>query len=735
MSETVHGFTAETVHDSHSKGLPDAIPLGTIVRRIEGHERLSLTSDDPKIVPHLDSVWLDAFVRERLEIKPEDPVKDKQDKADAKAASGDSAVPFSMLQRHAVLFGGSGSGKTRLALHLISEQLQRGCSVVAMDPKPDTIEHLLACAQAAGITARQITLLAPQESERGVPGWNPLDYVYAQLPIAQIVGDFVSILEQSATSWGPRLREVLVNGLTIIASQRLTLFELVRFLQREDYRLGLLREVEEAGYKGYSSFDALTVREAVEYFTHEVAGWTKSERASAIAPVLNKVRELLRVPFLRAMLGTRQSELDFSRLWQQQELVFVHLDRTALGDEGLKLLGGLLVWQLYRTAMRVEGKTPVLLSLDELGVGEQFIGKAATEILAIARSRNLRVLVACQHLEQLTDELRSSLLTNTAFRAFFRLGVADARVIASSLAAGTGETLARIDLEPGKGDLIVEIPHPVVDGHGQPLRLSEDAWIAFQKYLSENYQHGAVVALNTLAALSGVRRLYVLPPGGAPPVEMGKYLKSLDPYPALNAWDSGKGNVAIGFVVRGPAPLTMGIRFPRFKLTVTSKRTETERQQQWIRLLLDLPVQHAVAWTGDASPPIVKVLPVPDANQNPAALAGFTSAILSRFAGQKDLDATEEYRRGEVVRVALGKPPVPHTESRPAKASPEAEEAESAVGAKTRKPLPHSQLVEGVGVEEAGAAVVVGDALPEPKEKADTTGTLPLEFADDGSIV
>ena len=264
--------------------------------------------------------------------------------------------------------------------------------------------------------------------------------------------DVVSVLEKSSTSWGPRLGDLLTNALIIVASHHLSLFELARLLQHDDYRAGLLRLPLPQDKTEQERADNVAYEEARDYFLSEFAAWSKSERAAAVAPVLNKFRELLRTPFLRSLLCARRTTLSLSRLWQKPGLVLVHLDAAALGDEGVRLLGGLLAHQLLRTAMRANGPVPVVLALDEMGVSEQFVGSAAASILAIARSHGLRLLVACQHLAQLSEGLRAALLANAAVQVFFRLGATDARLVASSLSAGTGERVSRIAVDMAKRD-------------------------------------------------------------------------------------------------------------------------------------------------------------------------------------------------------------------------------------------------------------------------------------------
>jgi hypothetical protein len=634
--------------------------VGRVLRTQENDAPLELVTDEPLFRPYLKTSWLHGFVEERLGISPKQ--KSENSSPSEFLVGANFALPDDSLARHVALFGSSGSGKSRLAFHLLQEQLKVGYSAVALDPKPDTIEHLLALAKAAGLRPEQITLLVPTDAENAV-GWNPLDYVVSGLPVAQVVGAFVSILEQGATSWGPRLREVLVNALTVISAKRLSLFEVVQFLRREDYRVGLLNEITCAGYGSYSFEDALTVREATEYFLRDFAGWSKSERVSATGPVLNKLSELLRVPFLRAMLCAKESVLDLAAIWQEPRFIIVHLDRTVLGDEGVRLLGGLICWQLYQTAMRVEGPVPVILSLDEMGVGVQFIGKAVCEILAIARSRKLRLLLACQFLDQLGEELRTALLSTTGIRVFFRLGYPDAKLVAASLGAGTGESIQKVSLEVGKGDTIAQIPHRILDAWGRQVALTPVAWEALREFTHHSTLADADISgLNSLALLSGANRLYVFPYGKSnspkQAVELGKYITGLSPYKTPLPWEE-ETNEPIGYWIKGPSPLFLMIRLPRPRFQVVAKQTESERSQKWLRMLMDLPVQQAVVQMAGVSCTI-KVLNVPDVNKK--QVPQYVEQI--RKVGQgSDLkkvrhlrEETENWRRGEIERVASGIP-------------------------------------------------------------------------------
>lgn len=616
----------------------DAISIGRYVASPDADGGgLRFLCDAPELERHADKAWFRAWAAERLDV----PLSAMEGTG---TPTGKATVGADLLARHACVCGATGSGKTRLALHLLSEQIRAGCSVVMLDPKIETIRHLLTLAHAAGMAPEQVTVLSPLLSGAGAPGWNPLDAKASGIPPAQAATDVVSVLARSASSWGPRMGDLLANALVVIASHGLSLFELARLLQRDDYRDGLLRlPLPDNGDAG--AFDSVAYDEARDYFLSEFAAWSKSERAAAAAPVLNKFRELLRTPFLRALLCAKRNTLHLGALWHRPGLVLVHLDSAALGDEGVRMLGGLLANQLLRTAMRSDGPVPVVLALDEMGVSEEFVGGAAAKILAIARSRGLRLLVACQHLAQLSDGLRAALLANTAVQAFFRLGYADARIVAASLVAGTGERVSRAAADVAKRDAEgipeswAEVAHTVRDGRGEPVTLSPAAAQAFWHLAHKADGAQQAEGLKRLARVSGIDRLYVHAADTKGPVEIGRYVKGLLPD---------------DYRLSGAGPVRLTVSFPRPRLSVLSRETETERGQRWLKALSELPVRRAVLRLAAGPAGTVQVAEVAD----PVPPAGFERFLSSAVAGggqsAREVEEAQVWRKEQVERIAGG---------------------------------------------------------------------------------
>ncbi len=141
---------------------------------------------DAALLPHIHQPWFRAYANHYMGLSALE--RGRRDHPQA-------IVPEAALARHCLCVGATGSGKSRMARHLLTEQLKRGCSAVVFDPKPDQVAHILACASDLGLAAEQVTLLSPRLGSP--PGWNPLAF---GLPIAQAAGDFVALLQRSTTS-------------------------------------------------------------------------------------------------------------------------------------------------------------------------------------------------------------------------------------------------------------------------------------------------------------------------------------------------------------------------------------------------------------------------------------------------------------------------------------------------------------------------------------------------------
>jgi len=630
------GNAEVTVSESNGRGNAE-IPVGSVLPSpAEG--QLAIWTDDADLRPHADRAWLRAYANASLGADVPAPK--------VKNVGKEASVPDEALRRHSCVFGSAGSGKSRLTLHLIAEQMKQGCSVLALDPKSKTIEYLIACAREAGVPQERTVVLDPAAHDVGPPGWNPLQI---DIPAAQAAVALVSILKQSNDSWGPRLGDILTSALILLSAHGLTLYELPRFLTRADYRDGLLRLPRPS--RGCLAGGQAAFTEAWEFFAREFSVWAPGDRTAAISPVLTRTRTLLGSDFFQALLCARRNTLDLASLWQKQGAVFVHLDDGTLGDDGAQLLGGLLAHHLYLTAMRAPGPVPVILALDELGKQEKFVGAALLKIAMVARQQNLRLLVATQHLGSLSPELRDALLTSSQFQAFFQLGHDDAALVARRLVPDAAEPLRRVTARVASRDHASgqaarsSWRHEILGSRGQSLRLDATTWLEFRReqMLAAPGEEYSLRRLQELAEVSGVPRLYVRAADTGDFVALAKYLAGL---PETEYW------------FEGPAPLELVVSFPTPQFVHPQKRSHSDLVARWTGVLDKLPERHAAlsVWHGD--PDLVRIADVSVPEGSSSDEEWSRSVRYANSQTWNEIEGTRTWRAEEIERIASGAAPL-----------------------------------------------------------------------------
>lgn len=324
--------------------------------------------------------------------------------------------------RHLHVLGPTGVGKSTLLAQLILSDIAAGRGVVAIDPKGDLVSELLA--RLPERAAERVVVLDP--SDDSPVGFNPLAGDGGVIGIDGVLHVLHSIW---SGSWGPRLADVLHAGLLTLALDHPpghSLPELPLLLTDPGFRRPLVRRAVVSDPLGLGTF----------WPWFEALG--DDARAQVLAPVMNKLRAFLLRPELRAVLGQAEPrfQLDsvFSPVAAQRRCLLVRLPKGTLGAEGAQLLGSLLVAQLWRQALRrsavpVRQRLPVFWYLDEF----QDVLRLELDLadaLVQARSTGTGLVLAHQHLGQLSTEVRSAVLANAASRIAFRLDQDDAAIIA-----------------------------------------------------------------------------------------------------------------------------------------------------------------------------------------------------------------------------------------------------------------------------------------------------------------
>src|SRR5579859_4283809 len=184
-----------------------------------------------------------------------------------------SIVPAAR-RRHLAVFGGSGSGKSTLLRNMLAGDIAAGHGVTVVDPHGQLVEDVL---------ENHI----PRHRTNDVIYFNPKDQNHAfalnmldcprpdqrGLVVSNVIGIFKKLW---AESWGPRMEDILRNGLYALIEQPrpVSIVALPKLLVDQGYRTHVL---------GHTRNPAV-----LDFFYNTYDQWQNSFREEAISPVLNK---------------------------------------------------------------------------------------------------------------------------------------------------------------------------------------------------------------------------------------------------------------------------------------------------------------------------------------------------------------------------------------------------------------------------------------------------------------
>lgn len=353
-------------------------------------------------------------------IAPPKGLKDSGRAFAISSASGESVrlgISAHDSLQHTVLLGPTGAGKSNAMLSLIMADIEAGRGLLVIDPKRDlTIDVLARIPEAR---RRDVVVIDP--ADVSPVGLNPLA---AQRQDPSLVADGILAVfkELWADSWGPRTQDILTAALmTLAQAPNSTLVWLPTLLTDARFRHKLTKKISDPV--------------GLEPFWNAFEAMSPAQRDQAIAPVLNKLRQFLLRPALRAVLGQTEPHFDLSELFTERKIVLVSLNKGLIGSEGARLLGSLVVAQLWplilsRASLPPERRHIVSVFIDEV---QDYLTLPTDLADALSQSRGLGVgfTIAHQYRNQLPPALRSGVDANARNKIVFGLNASDAHDVAA----------------------------------------------------------------------------------------------------------------------------------------------------------------------------------------------------------------------------------------------------------------------------------------------------------------
>ena len=327
-------------------------------------------------------------------------------------------LPITDAVYHTHLLGPTGVGKSTVLLSLALADAAEGRGLLLLDPKGDLATDFI-----ARLPEERVGDVVVLDPTNPCPvGFNPLAGP-PELAVVTAEAVLGVLAELFRDSWGIRTADILSAALLTLARiPQATLVWLVPLLTNPAFRHRVLALAPpdplgtDVFWQGYEAKPVRT--QAVE-----------------VAPVLNKLRQLMLRPGLRAMLGQAQPRFGLTDLLEHRRIVVVNLNQGLLGAGAARLLGTLLISQLWQHLLARQAEPPqrrqiVSVYIDEVQAFLAGLPGSLADALAQARSLGAAFHLAHQYRGQLSTEMMQAVETNTRSKVYFALSATDAAAAA-----------------------------------------------------------------------------------------------------------------------------------------------------------------------------------------------------------------------------------------------------------------------------------------------------------------
>jgi energy-coupling factor transporter ATP-binding protein EcfA2 len=244
-------------------------------------------------------------------------------------------LPHAAYRANVAVIGTTGAGKSTFLQHLAHDAITReGVQLVVIDPDSDLVAAMVG--RLPDEEKLRAVVVSFGHPERAI-GVNLLD-ASTGCRHDQIVSSIVEAWKRFYDeAWGPRLEDLIRAACTTILKanqarprdRQLTLLDIKPLLQISSFRRQVVAEADDI---------RLTT-----YWRDDYMGMPRTERLTAIKPVLTRINRFLQHDAAHAIVGQSASTIDLPRLLESGAPLFIDAAAQTIGKETAALLDAVLI--------------------------------------------------------------------------------------------------------------------------------------------------------------------------------------------------------------------------------------------------------------------------------------------------------------------------------------------------------------------------------------------------------
>ncbi len=346
-------------------------------------------------------------------------------------------IPFAFSdaqrQEHTHIVGGSGHGKTQLLQHIILNDLQRDDppALIIIDSQGNMLNKIQRLKLFSTSLADKLVIIDPEDVEHP-PALNMFDSTNARLAKYSL-----SHKEQIEAGVIELYNYIFAAIAAEMTSRQSTAFTFVTrlMLSTPGATIHTLRELMEDPARSLSQSKWAEHIQKLDptsqaYFENQ---FFTNRYADLRQQIARRLYSVLSVPSFDRMFSSKRNRLDMFEAVQTGKVVLVNTSKALLKSDASALFGRYMIALAIKAAFErvaTQDRRPAFLVIDEAA---EYFDENIETLLSQARKFNLGVVIAHQHLDQLSAGLRSSVAANTSIKLAGGVSDKDARALAPDM--------------------------------------------------------------------------------------------------------------------------------------------------------------------------------------------------------------------------------------------------------------------------------------------------------------
>ncbi len=415
-------------------------------------------------------------------------------------------LPLENRKRHIVITGQTGTGKSTVLKNFILQDIDNNLikgnkrGLILMDPHEDFFMEILQRLPNNFQESKKI-IAWDTRSEDYFFGFNPLYAVgMSEREIDLVVDSNYKLIEKLIRRISPDAgmgttgKPMILNAMKTLMifqnewiKKKGNTTEAINFMKVHAPTLVEVRNII------FDSEFAQEIKNFIEFDRYEglrsfwedtLPNYSESKNWQEIRQGFdNKLSQIL-TGILIYTFGQSQSSVDFADIIKNSKLLLVNLSSKNIGEEGMSLLGSMLIAKVWFEAKRiVQGyRKPFTVYADEF---QNFASSDFSQALSEARKFKLELIIAHQFFQQLPDDVFHSVMGNVKNKIYYRCGLEDCMMVSKDL---QGKVLEQevmeipefhANVKAGEDVFSIYVPRERDASHSEEL---------INKYISDTYE-------------------------------------------------------------------------------------------------------------------------------------------------------------------------------------------------------------------------------------------------------